>query len=276
MRIYTKIFQITSGEGTERSCSQDRVAGAPGEKSMLRKSDDSALNREKVENSEATERELPRLGSIKVTITDKPNSEAELQRLDVLRKCLDALRDNAEEERRLRDIKTKIQQNVTSRITRKYFDVWRTCLKNETDDAEEQKEDPRVSEERKIELFINAITEHQKELMKTRKPRIKDDGPAVREFGSTVTRKKSAVFKAVVAESPAQRRLSAQKKIIENQRVKLAEQNKIIEELKLREAQKEIYRSSKETVDVVKGTLTHCGKMTRRTLIQLMQQAGYR
>nr|XP_031829367.1 coiled-coil domain-containing protein 191 [Nomia melanderi] len=254
-------------EDTERS-SQDRLADAPWKKSMLPKAD-SALNDEKVENSE------PPLGSIKVTITDKPNSEAELQRLDVLRKCFDALRSNAEEERRLRDIKTKIQQSVTSRITRKYFDIWRTRLRNETNDAQEEKEDPRVSEERKIELFINAITEHQKELMRTKKPRGKDDGPAAREF-DTVTRRRSTVFKAVAAESPAQSRLSAQKKIIESQRAKLAEQNKIIEELKLRETQKEIYRSSKETVHVVKETLTHCGKMTRRTLIQLMQQAGYR
>ncbi|XP_076655615.1 uncharacterized protein LOC143360546 [Halictus rubicundus] len=252
----TRRKRIAAEESMERSCSLEETTESDGCSS-------------KHYGPETTERELSLVGNIKVMITDKPSSEIELhRRLGVLKKCFDVLRVNAEEEHRLREIRTKIQGSMIARLTRKYFVAWRTHVRRS-----KVLEKPEVSDERKIELFINAITERQRELMKSRKPRIREDA---REVTGTVSRRKSVVSRTVVVESPAQSRLIAQKRIIEDQRAKLAEKNRIIEELKLKQAQKEIYKAGRETVDVAKETLTLCGKMTRRTLIQLMQQAGYR
>lgn len=88
--------------------------------------------------------------------------------------------------------------------------------------------------------------------------------------------KKKTASRTIVIESPAQSRLNAQKEIIRKQKMKLAEQNKIIEELKLKQVQEEVMRAGEETVNAAKETLTHCGQQTRRILIQLMRQAGYR
>ncbi|XP_033336912.2 uncharacterized protein LOC117226558 [Megalopta genalis] len=266
----TRRKRLVFEESTERSCSLESVMNSAPKTDEL---DDSSTKVQRKEGPETTERELSHFGNIKVMITDKPSSETELYRLDVLRKCFDALRENAEEERRLREIRTKIQESVTLRLTRKYFDAWRTHARNARM-LEKLQEDPGVSDERKIELFISAIAERQKDLMKTKKSRNREDDVVTREISGT--RKKSIVLRPVVVESPAQSRLIAQKRIIDDQRAKLAEQRRIIEELKLKEAQKEIYKAERETVDIAKETLTLCGKMTRRTLIQLMQQAGYR
>jgi len=58
--------------------------------------------------------------------------------------------------------------------------------------------------------------------------------------------------------------------------MRLAEQSKIIEDLKLKQMQEEITKAGEQTINAAKETLTHCGQQTRRTLIQLMRQAGYR
>lgn len=245
-------------------------------KSTIAEVDDPPLTEEGEKEPTKTECEIPCTGSIKVTIKDKPSFETEAQRLRVLRRCFDTLKRNAEEERRLRDIKTRIQRNVASKIMKKYLDVWRTRTKNARKDEEEQKEERGISEERRIEMFISAITERQRELMKSQKPKGRDGGLVVKESSSAEMRRKSVYSKPVIVESPSQCRLNAQKQIIEKQRAKLAEQNRIIEELKLQQAQKEISRATKETVDMAKETLTYCGQKTRRTLIQLMKQTGYR
>ncbi|XP_076297639.1 uncharacterized protein LOC143217344 [Lasioglossum baleicum] len=271
----TTLKRIVSEESTERSCSLGTMDSARKDSDATTEVDGCSSRVQRNYGPETTERELSLVGNIKVMITDKPSSEIELhRRFGVLKKCFDVLRVNAEEERRLREIRTKIQGRVTSRLMRKYFDAWRMHATT-SKTSEKPEEEAGVSDERKIELFIHAITERQRELMKSRKSRSREDGVVAREITGTVSRRKS-VSRAVVVESPAQSRLIAQKRIIEDQRAKLAEKNRIIEELRLKEAQKEIYKAGRETVDMAKETLTLCGKMTRRTLIHLMQQAGYR
>lgn len=125
---------------------------------------------------------------------------------------------------------------------------------------------------RKIEMLINTISETQKELKTSQRAESKDPPSNVRD--TEVKRKTPS--RPFVVESPAQCRLNAQKEIIRKQKIKLAEQSKIIEELKLKQVQEEIMRSGEETVNAARETLTHCGQQTRRTLIQLMRQAGYR
>ncbi|XP_043265345.1 trichohyalin isoform X2 [Colletes gigas] len=262
--------KIAFRDKSERNCSiGERVMETRLENSTTAEVNDSSLEAEDGKNSKTEECEISCVRSIKVTIKDKPNFESDTQRLCLLRKCFDALKQNAKEEQRIRGIKTKIQQSMAARIMKKYFDIWRMCTKNAKNRLQSQKEE--LSEERKIEKFINTITERQKELMKSQKDQKDQKGSSNADI-----RRKNVYCKPVVVESPAQSRLNAQKRIIEKQRAKLTEQNKMIEELKLTQTQKEISRTTKDTVNIVKEMLPHCGQGTRRTLIQLMQQSGYR
>ena len=229
----------------------------------------------KLEN-EKTECELSSIGNIKVTIKDKTNFEIETQRLHLLRKYFDILKQHATEKQRLREIKIKIQQNMIIKIIRKYFDIWKTRMRDAKNNVQKQTEKKEVSEERKIEMFINTIIDCQKELMKkSQKPRTRND-ILMAEESKVHMKEKTTYCKRIIVDPPAQCRLNAQKQIIEKQKAKLAEQTKIIEELKLKQMQKEISWANRETMDIAKKTLTNCGRSTRRTLIRLMQQNGYR
>lgn len=208
-------------------------------------------------------------GNIKVTIRDKPNYESKEHRLNVLRLCFETLRENARNKRRLHEIKINIQSIVSRRNLKSCIRVWRAHVEKAKTRREREAENSNI---RKIEILIDTIAETQKELTKFQRTESKGFLPNTRE--SEVRKKTPA--RLFVVESPAQSRLNAQKEIIHKQRMKLAEQSKIIEELKLKQVQEEITRAGEETVNVAKETLTHCGQQTRRTLIQLMRQAGYR
>ncbi|XP_032666124.1 coiled-coil domain-containing protein 191-like [Odontomachus brunneus] len=215
-------------------------------------------------------------GSIKVTIKDKPSCELEEQRSRILRSCFDTLRENARDKRRLREIKINIQDIVSRGRLRRCIHVWKTHVENmkKTRLEEHAKADTRGSDARKIEMLVDTIAETQKQLTKCPK----EESKSLSSNGArdTDAKKKIPSCKPFVVESPAQNRLNAQKEIIRKQRLKLAEQNKLIEELKLKQVQEEITRSGEQTVNAAKETLMHCGQQTRRTLIQLMRQAGYR
>lgn len=217
-------------------------------------------------------------GNIKITIKDKINFKIDTQRLSLLRKYFDVLKYNVVEEKRFRDIKTKIEENMISKIKRKYFDIWRTRTKEAKINGQKQKEEKEIFEEQKIEMFINKIMESQNAIMGNQKIKISGNNLMIKESNSTNNKNKNTYHKNkhIIVESPAQCRLNAQKQIIEKQKAKLAEQNRIIEELKLKQMQKEISNANKETIDMAKQTFSNCGHNTRRTLIQLMQQNGYR
>jgi len=209
-------------------------------------------------------------GSIKVTIKDKPSCESEEHRLHILRSCFEALRENAQDKRRLREIKINIQNIAIRRNLRSCIRMWKAHVEKAKAEREYTAES---SETRKIERLIDTIAEAQKELTKCQRLESSEKRPfSVRN----TEMKKKTPCRQFVVESPAQSRLSAQKEIIRKQKIKLAEQDKIIEELKLKQVQEEIMRAGEETVNAAKETLTHCGQQTRRTLIQLMRQAGYR
>lgn len=204
-----------------------------------------------------------------MTIKDKPSCESEEQRLNVLRLYFETLRENARDERRLCEIRRRIQSSLSREKLKSYVRLWKMHAKKMKAQREQAAENP---DARKIEMLIHTINETQKELKSSQ--RAESKGPPS-NAKDTAVRKKTPI-KPFIVESPAQCRLNAQKEIIRKQRMKLAEQSKIIEELKLKQVQEEITRSGEETVNAARETLTHCGQQTRRTLIQLMRQAGYR
>ncbi|XP_012062871.1 PREDICTED: trichohyalin [Atta cephalotes] len=214
--------------------------------------------------------EIAPFGNIKVTIKDKPNYESEEQRLNILRSYFEALRKNARDKRRLYEIMTRIQTILSQRKLKSYIHIWKMHVKKVKAQREQAAKNPDIP---KIELLVDTIKEVQKELKSNHRTKPKDPPSNSRNPESL---KKKFPPKPFIVESPTQCRLNAQKEIIRKQRMKLAEQNKIIEELKLKQVQEAIMRSGEETVNVAKETLTHCGQQTRRSLIQLMRQAGYR
>lgn len=208
-------------------------------------------------------------GNIKVTIRDKSNYESEDYRLNILRSCFEAFRENARNKRRLREIKINIQNITSRRNLKSCIRVWRTHVEKAKTRRKYAAEN---SDVRKIEILIDTITKTQKEMTKVQRTESKGFLPNTRD---AEVRKKIPA-KPFIIESPAKNRLNAQKEIIHKQRMRLAEQSKIIEELKLKQMQEEIMKAGEETMNAAKETLTHCGQQTRRTLIQLMRQAGYR
>lgn len=212
--------------------------------------------------------EIASFGSIKVTIKDKPSYESEEQRLRVLRSYFEALRKNAQDKHHLNEIGTRIQSILSQRKLKSYIHLWKMHARK----VKAQREYAENPDARKIEMLIDTINETQKELKSSQRAMSK--GPPSNSKDTEM--KKKTPSRPFVIESPAQCRLNAQKEIIRKQKMKLAEQSKIIEELKLKQVQEEITRSGEETVNAARETLTHCGQQTRRTLIQLMRQAGYR
>lgn len=209
--------------------------------------------------------------NIKVTIKDKASCQSEENRLHILRSCFEALQENARDKKRRREIKTNIQSIAIHRSLKRCIHVWKMHVENAKKARQKLSEN---SDAHKIEILIGTIAETQKELTKSRKADLKM--PFTTNGKESAEVRKRIPTRLLVVESPAQSRLNAQKEIIRKQKMKLAEQSRIIEELKLKQVQEEITRSGEETMNAAKETLTHCGQQTRRTLIQLMRQAGYR
>lgn len=228
---------------------------------------------QKVFNTTGTEES--NFPNIKVTIIDKSISDTEEHSLEELKIYFHALRQNAQEQKYLRDVKIKIQEMIVKKRLRKYFDVWKTSTNNSKIRSKGRlKKDTNMTDASKIEMFVETIAERQKDLMTTRKSSRDTNSFNNLETGSKDNRKD--LHKHVVVQSPAQNRLLAQKKIIERQRTQLAEQNKIIEEFKLQQIGQIIQNTNQDTVNIAKETLTNCGQRTRRNLIQLLKQEGYR
>lgn len=233
---------------------------------------------------------------IVITIKDKPITESREDQLELMRKALKAFKQNVVQQRQLRDLKVKVQERITKQRLEHTFHTWRTFAAKAKTRAQEKRDGKDLSKERKIELFVNAISEKQKELAKAQiKVGQKSNSSDLSSSGGTAVfirggenlkqvvknpgnlndGKKNLTGKILnVVEPPAKNRLNAQRKIIAEQKAKLAEQNRIIEDLKLRQIEKETKLAGKETLDVAKEVLVNCGGRTRRSLVKLMREEG--
>lgn len=168
-----------------------------------------------------------------------------------------------------------MKHRLSNNLLKRTISSW----KSETDKskviAEKKKAQNEMSHERKIASFVNAIAKKQEELMKLQKlkreVRTKSAPECTQNTRSTVL-----VRQVCVVESPAQNRLKVQQKIIEEQRLKLAKQRQIIEDLQLKEFQDQSRKMSDKTLEAAKDILDYCGPRTKRTLLQLMKEKGYR
>lgn len=232
---------------------------------------------------------------IKVTIKDKPDLQKQLEteefeeeEKEVVKKTFQALREYALRGRKIRELRKKLEEARLKRRLRRCFEAWQKYARKRASETDGKK----VSKEKRIELFVKAIAEKQKELLfegqkqppdkSSRNKNLvgskKSNGLVNREKSSstdkTQTSKQSRGGKIVT--SAVKNRLEAQKMIIQEQRARLAEQSRLILNMKFQEIDKEVKRTTQQTIGVAKQALNHCDQKTRRSLIHLIREQGCR
>ena len=163
---------------------------------------------------------------------------------------------------------------MDNRFLRRCLEVWRNYTKKVKKIALKKKEEEEMTNERRIEMFVNAIAKKKEEIVKLQKSSKKN--VRIKSAPEIPTRSTVLVRQVCVVESPAQNRLKVQQKIIEEQRIKLAKQRQIIEDMQLKEFQKETSKISSKTIEAAKEVLDYCGPTTKRTLLQIMREKGLR
>lgn len=219
---------------------------------------------------------------IKVTIKDKPGLPRQTSE-ESLRTIFQALRQHAQQEGRIRELRIAIEKKTSSRTLKRYFDVWYNRATTMRKIADYTKVDDKTLNDKKIELLVSAIAEKQKEIIAINEKRDSPLKKSSKTKSAPIAVNKKTQINGVRAKSKdasikacVQNRLDVQKVIIEEQRAKLAEQSKCIQDMKLKEIDKETKETSKQTINVAKKALTQCDQRTRRSIIHLMREEGCR
>jgi hypothetical protein len=222
---------------------------------------------------------------IKVTIKDKP-ALCQPQGEDNLKEVFEALKQYAIRERNTREVIIRINERISKRKLRHYFKIWHNYCKKLRQASEYAKKEKKISNEKRIELLVNAIAECQKkknanhEKAKCQKRSTETKSAPQHQNKTPGNKQKRATSRGVKVEevpgAPVQNRLKAQKMIIEEQKAKLAEQKKFIEEMKLIKINKEAKETNVQNIKVAKQVLNKCDQKTKRSLIHLMKEQGYR
>lgn len=233
---------------------------------------------------------------IKVTIRDKPElkNQASIdgldedeEEVDVVKKAFEALKEFAHRGRRIRIWRNKLEERRGEYRLRRCFDAWHKYARRKASEADSKK----LSKEKRIELFVKAIAEKQRELQteSLKQPPDKSSrnksSDGSRKNSALINSEKSSSDKAQTSKqsrgvkivtSAVKNRLEAQKMIIQEQRARLAEQSRLIQDMKFQEIDKEVKRTTQQTIGVAKQALNHCDQKTRRSLIHLIREQGCR
>ncbi|XP_008558457.1 coiled-coil domain-containing protein 191 [Microplitis demolitor] len=207
-------------------------------------------------------------GNITVTIKDKPLSANSKERnYEMMKKVFTCLLNFAKESKRLRLLKIKLQENYARKQLKRYFNKWKMLVDELKFLNKNKKKEYEIEDIKKIELFVNAIKDKQKNVSRViNKKSISVDT-------KDLVNSQAEINSANVSESFANR-LKMQKKIISEQRSKLAEQNRLIQDMKLQQIKVESKLSELETLNTAKGTFSHCKKKSKKILRQLMLREG--
>ncbi|KAL7305378.1 hypothetical protein TKK_0002121 [Trichogramma kaykai] len=181
-----------------------------------------------------------------------------------LRGALAALRLHALQERRLRELEAMAKERRRRKTLRRCLGTWRAWLERCRERAVKQ-----AGPERKIELLVSALGERQQQ--QQQKPLVavakKPNSAAENNKSRSSSKRLSSV-----AGGPAHNRLQAQRRIIEEQRARLLKQTRLIQELKLREIEKEARRAEQTTLEVARQALERCDEqLTRRGIEHLLR-----
>ncbi|XP_015113982.1 meiosis-specific nuclear structural protein 1 [Diachasma alloeum] len=211
--------------------------------------------------------EFPFTGSIKVTIKDKPIIESKEYQMHLLSWAFRAFLFHIQRTKRLYEIKLRTQERFINTDLQRYFGMWRSRVDEMKKAKVTRKSECEISDDQKIQLFVNAIVEKQKSDKSSREVHSTDSSSK-----KIPTLDSDRLAKSPnIADSSLQKRLSLQRKIITEQRMKLVRQNQIIEAMKLKRIAEESQHAKRETLTTAKQVLNKCRQETRNNLIQLMK-----
>ncbi|XP_034950431.1 coiled-coil domain-containing protein 191-like [Chelonus insularis] len=200
-------------------------------------------------------------GNMKITIKDKANPQINQDSLQLLKQTFDALLIYTKQQKRLRLLHQEIQKNTQKRCMKEVFHRWKQFTNRAKLLTLKKKDEYKLQDMKKIESFIEAINNRQKCLKQEYKSK---------NFGNSST--DNAENDHINKKNHQQSNyLEANKKIIAEQRMKLAEQNRIIEEMKLKKIQAESKLAEIETLNAVNGAITNCNGRSRKILSNLIK-----
>ncbi|XP_063995936.1 coiled-coil domain-containing protein 191 [Diachasmimorpha longicaudata] len=214
--------------------------------------------------------EFPFTGNIKVTIKDKPIMESKEYKMNLLSWAFRAFLFHIKRTKRLYEIKLRTQEHFINVELQRYFGTWRSRVEELKKAKLATKTKCEISDDQKIQLFVNAIVEKQK----TDKSSRKVDSKACSSAKNSPLSGDSGELEktpSIITNSALQKRLSFQRKIIAEQRVKLVQQNQIIEAMTLKRITEESQRAKKETFTTAKQVLNKCRQQTRNNLLHLIK-----
>lgn len=217
--------------------------------------------------------------SISVIIKDKPIVLSLEKNLEILRFTFNLWHNCVLMIQRLRRIKTKVQQHVMSRKLRRFFNAWKNTITLSKQLTAKNKEKCELKDVKKIEMFVNMMKEKQKMPRKNKtndnNKQMKNDG----SFNDSITMKmiknnKNIRRNFINVGEPHNHRLKVQKKIITEQRIKLAEQNQLIEDMKLQQLEAESRITRIKTINIAKTVVNICGSRSHGDyfMAQFIQQ----
>ncbi|CAG5108472.1 Similar to CCDC191: Coiled-coil domain-containing protein 191 (Macaca fascicularis) [Cotesia congregata] len=206
-------------------------------------------------------------GDISVTIKDKPSSaRLKEENREILKNVFEELLNHARESKRLKLLQSTLERIYSVSQMKRYFDRWRMLVDEMKFLNKSQKKEYEIEDVTKIELFISAIRDKQKNVLRcTKKKNMSVDTKDLVNTKAKTNLNVSATFA---------NRLKMQKKVIDEQRSKLAEQNRLIQDMKLQQIQVESKLSELETLKTAKGAFAHSKKRSQKILRQLMLREG--
>ncbi|KAK0090152.1 hypothetical protein PV325_002577 [Microctonus aethiopoides] len=217
--------------------------------------------------------------SISVIIKDKPIVLSLEKNLEIMRFTFNLWHNSVLMIQRLRHIKTKVQQHVMSRKLRRFFNAWKNTITLSKQLTAKNKEKCELDDVKKIEMFVNMMKEKQK---MPGKNKTNDNNKQMKNHGSfndSITMKmmknnKNIRSNFINVEEPHNHRLKVQKQIITEQKIKLAEQNRLIEDMKLQQIEVESRISRIKTINIAKTVMNMCGSQSHRDyfMAQFIQQ----
>ncbi|KAK0179231.1 hypothetical protein PV327_008040 [Microctonus hyperodae] len=217
--------------------------------------------------------------SISVIIKDKPIVPSLEQNLEIMRFIFNLWHHWVLMMQRLRQLKTKIQQHVMSRKLRRFFNAWKNKIILSKQLTVKNKVECELKDVKKIEMFINMMKEKQKmpEKNKTNdnNKQMKNDRFHNHSITMKMIRNNKNIHNDFInVGEPHNHRLKVQKKIITEQKIKLAEQNQLIEDMKLQQIEAESKRIRIKTINIAKKIMNTCEPRYQRDyfMVQFIQQ----
>lgn len=250
---FTNVQLITDGNEDKKITKNSRqIFNAASEESLniTQKFRDPSINNELIDS-----------GTLKITIKSKTMPESVESNYEIMKLIMNSFYIYTARAKRLKTLKDKVYRNTINRRLQLYFDAWKIIVQNTKQFTAKNMEISQHDDVKKIQLFFNAIAEKQKNLEKIKINRLAKSEP-VNKLENVIienTKCHNILTKNISNINVIRKnRIEVQKKIITEQRIKLTQQNRIIQEMKLMQYQVKSNNSLVETLNTVKTVVNNC------------------